>query len=151
MISSPARTVRSASSSCARIAEIGHYPVAPELGEEAVIGSRDTGAGGMIGIDHGAHILGIESDRQRRRAHQIADHHREMTALGSVLRRRFNRIFGWCKSGPLKFRDRAQNFTAMPQQDAKVFEVLLRQIADDREINGVLGEALRILFQADRC
>jgi hypothetical protein len=41
------------------ITEISQYPVAPELGEEAVIGSRDTGAGGVIGIDHDAHVLRI--------------------------------------------------------------------------------------------
>ena len=45
------------------IAEIGQYPVAPELGEKPVIGSRDTGAGGVIGIDHDAHVLRIESGR----------------------------------------------------------------------------------------
>src|SRR5262245_18228571 len=45
------------------MSEIRRYPVAPELGEEAVIGSRDTGAGGVIGIDHGAHVLRIEPDR----------------------------------------------------------------------------------------
>ena len=28
----------------------------------------------------------------------------------------------------------------MPKQDFEVLEVLLRQIADDREVNGVLGE-----------
>src|SRR5262245_56396563 len=39
----------------------------------------------------------------------------------------------------------------MPQQDSELLEVLLRQIAKDREVNGVLGEALRVLSQADRC
>jgi hypothetical protein len=47
----------------ARIAEIGQYSVAPELSEEAVIGQRDTGAGGVIGIDHSTHVLWIESGR----------------------------------------------------------------------------------------
>jgi hypothetical protein len=45
------------------ITEISQYPVAAELGEEAVIGSRDTGASRVIGIDHGAHVLRIESRR----------------------------------------------------------------------------------------
>src|SRR5262249_20950365 len=45
------------------IAEIGEYSVAPELGKEAVIRSRNTGAGGMIRIDHSAHVLRIESRR----------------------------------------------------------------------------------------
>ena len=39
----------------------------------------------------------------------------------------------------------------MPQQDSEVPEVLLCQIADDREVYGVLGEALGVLTQADRC
>ena len=45
------------------ITEISQYPVAPKLGEKAVIGSRDTGAGGVIGIDHDAHVLRIEPRR----------------------------------------------------------------------------------------
>jgi hypothetical protein len=28
---------------------------------------------------------------------------------------------------------------------------LVRQITDDREVNGVVGEALGVLTQADRC
>ena len=67
----------------AGIAEIGQYPVAPEIGKEAVRGERDTGAGGLKGIDHGAHVFRIESGRQSSRAHQIADHHGQVTALGS--------------------------------------------------------------------
>jgi hypothetical protein len=39
----------------------------------------------------------------------------------------------------------------VPKQDAEVLEVLLRKIADDREVNGVLAEALGVLSQADRC
>src|SRR5262245_42090183 len=74
-----------------------------------------------------------------------------MTALGSVLRRRFSCSFGWCESGPLKFRDRAQDLAAMPQQNAEILEVLLCQVAEDRKINGVIGEPLGVLTQADRC
>src|SRR5262249_20332442 len=134
----------------AGIAEIGQYSVAPELGEEAIISSCDTCAGGVIGIDHGAHILRIESRRQGRRAHQIADHHGEVTALGLVTRHRFGRCFNRCRSDPIKLRDRAQNLATMPEQNAEVLEVLLRQIADDREVNGVVGEPLGVLTQADR-
>ncbi|HVI61841.1 MAG TPA: hypothetical protein VM910_04490 [Bradyrhizobium sp.] len=132
------------------IAEISQYPVAPELGEEAVIGSRDTGAGGVIGIDHSAHVLRIEAGRQRRRANQIADHHGEVTAFGLVTRHRFGRCFSRCRSG-WKLCDRAQNLAAMPQQNAEILEVLLGQIADDREVDGVVGEPLGVLTQADRC
>ncbi len=133
------------------ITEISQYPVAPELGEEAVISSRNAGAGGVIGIDHGAHVLRIEADRQGGRAHQIADHHGEVTAFGLVTQSRFGRCFSRCTSDPIELRDRAQNPAAMPEQNAEILEVLLRQIADDREVNGVIGEPLGVLTQADRC
>src|SRR5262245_29998043 len=37
----------------------------------------------------------------------------------------------------------------MPQQNTEVLEILLRQIADDREVNGVVREALGVLGQAE--
>ena len=37
----------------------------------------------------------------------------------------------------------------MAQQNAEVLEILLCQIADDREVNGVVGEALGVLGQAE--
>src|SRR5262245_66656829 len=74
-----------------------------------------------------------------------------MTALGSVLRRRFSCSFGWCESGSLKFRDGAQHLAAMPQQNAEIFEVLLCQVAEDRRINAVIAEPLGVFSQADRC
>src|SRR5262245_22529260 len=45
------------------IAEIGQYPVPSELRAEAVIGSRNMGASGMVGIHDGAHVLRIEPGR----------------------------------------------------------------------------------------
>ena len=37
----------------------------------------------------------------------------------------------------------------MPQQHAKFFEILVRQIAKNRKIDGVLGKALGVLPKAD--
>ena len=74
-----------------------------------------------------------------------------MASLALVPRHRFGRRLGRCRSRPIKLRDGAQHFAAMPQQDAEVLEVLLGKIADDREVNGVLGEALGVLSQTDRC
>ena len=73
-----------------------------------------------------------------------------MTAFGLVARRLFGRCFSRCRSAPIKLRDRAQNPAAVPQQNAEILEVLLRQIADDREVNAVISEALGVLTQADR-
>jgi hypothetical protein len=37
----------------------------------------------------------------------------------------------------------------MPKQDAKILEILVRQIAEDRGIDTILGKALDILGQAE--
>ena len=74
-----------------------------------------------------------------------------MTAFGVDTQHRFGRCFSRCRSDPIELRDCAQNLAAMPQQNAEVFEVLLCQIADDRKVDGVVGEALGVLSQADRC
>src|SRR5262245_18838402 len=71
-----------------------------------------------------------------------------MTALRLVTRR-FVRCLNRCGSDPIEVRDRSQNFAAMPKQDTEVLEILLRQIADHREVNGVVGEALGVLGQAE--
>jgi hypothetical protein len=53
----------------AGIAKISQYSVAPEISNEAVKCEGDTGAGSLKGIDHGGHVLGIQSCRQGGGAH----------------------------------------------------------------------------------
>jgi hypothetical protein len=106
---------------------------------------RDTAA---ICSERRPHVLWIHPFGKRRRTHQIAEHHRQVASLGFFRRLRFRGWFDWFR---FKCRDGAQHLAAMPQQDPELLEVLLRQIADDREVNGVLVEALGVLSQADRC
>ena len=64
-----------------RPAEIGQDAVAHEF-RDVTFEARDlAGHRVLIGADHLAHVLGIEPRRQRRRAHQIDEHHRELPAL----------------------------------------------------------------------
>ena len=51
----------------------------------------------------------------------------------------------------LQFGDRAQHLAAMPKRHAHILEILLGQIADDREVDGILAELLGVLAQAERC
>ena len=46
--------------------------------------SDDLGDGAVIRADHLAQILGIEPRRERRRADQVAEHHRELTPFRSL-------------------------------------------------------------------
>src|SRR5262249_49267970 len=136
------------------ISEIGQYPVAPELSEEAVIGSGDTGAGGVIGIDNDAHVLRIESGRQRSGAHKVADHHGEVTALSLVTRARFRprRKLGRCGRGSSKLGNRPEQSPAISKKhDAKLLlEILVREVPKDRKIDPVLGKPVRILGESER-
>src|SRR5262249_50620342 len=58
-----------------RIAELGQYSVATEIGKEAIKGQCDACAGGLKCIDHRAHVLWIEPGRQSSRTNKIADHY----------------------------------------------------------------------------
>src|SRR5262249_17270742 len=126
---------------------------APELGKEAVIVSRDTGAGGMIGIDHDAHVLWIEAGRQRSRAHQVADHHREMTALGLVTRQRIGsrRKMRWRGRGSGKASKRPKQSPAISKKhDAKlVLEIIVREVLKDRKIDPLFDKPVRIFGEPE--
>jgi hypothetical protein len=47
--------------------------------------------------------------------------------------------------GVAQFGDGREYFPAMPERDADVLEILIRQKAEYRDINFILGKALRVL------
>jgi hypothetical protein len=47
-----------------------------------------------------------------------------------------------------KFADGAQHLAAIAKDDTEIFQVLICQVAEDGEINAVLGEALGVLGHA---
>jgi hypothetical protein len=69
-----------------RVAEIDQYAVAHVPGHEAIEPGDDLGNGTVIRSDDLAQILGIEARREPGRANQIAEHHRQLPALGIALR-----------------------------------------------------------------
>ena len=85
-----------------RIAEIGEHPVAPVLRDEPAGLSNEIGAAAVIRADDLAQILGIEPRRECRRADQIAEHHRQLPALGLAGRKgdgsKVALTAGWAKS-----------------------------------------------------
>ncbi len=135
------------------IAEIGQHTVAHVLRDKAAVALDQFGAAAVIGADDAPQILGVEPRRQRRRAHEIAEHHRELTALGGILWPSLGRVSGsrrgWgdAREPP----DRTQHLAAIAEHDAEVFRILVRQVSKDGQINAVLGKALPVLGQAERC
>ena len=67
------------------IAEISEHAVAHELGEETVEARDDAGAGVLVLPDQRPEILGIEPARQRGRADEIGEQHRDLAPLGLAL------------------------------------------------------------------
>ena len=71
----------------ARVAEINENTIAHVLGDETIEPGDDFGDRAVIGADDLAQILGVKTGRERRRAHQIAEHHGQLPALGIGARR----------------------------------------------------------------
>ena len=67
-----------------RMSEQRHQPVAELLGDTAAHLRHRLRRRVEVGGDQIAPILGVEPRRERCRADQIAEHHRDRTALGQV-------------------------------------------------------------------
>ena len=77
----------------ARVAEIDQDAVAHVLRDKAVVAPDRRAAPVLIRRDDIAQIFGVHPGGERRRSHQIAEHHGQLAALG--LRRRGNRSGRW--------------------------------------------------------
>src|SRR5215472_6055303 len=123
-IPNPARTARSASSLvCTRIAEIDEDAVAHVLGNEAVERGDSFADRAMIGSNDLAEILGIEPRRERGRADQIAEHHRQLSAFGFGAHRR-RRQRGGRRLSPERGDGVEQPPAAADRADAEFAQIL---------------------------
>ena len=134
-----------------RIAEIGQHPVAHVLGDKPAAAPDHLGNAAVIGADHRAQILRVEPRRQRRRADQIAEHHRQLPPLG----------LGWCRgiAGPRRHRDgghrgaerrnRGEELAAVASEHhAEILEILRRQLRQRFPIDLVVAERWHIALKA---
>jgi hypothetical protein len=130
-------------------AEIGEDAVAEVLGDmsfEALDNRRDAT---MVGADHLAQVLGIERGRQRGRADQIDEHHRQLTALGFARngRRRglLSRLCPVQRRPGVQRRDRLEQPLTVAEVEPKLLQIGISQIAQDVARNAVLGERLGMM------
>jgi hypothetical protein len=92
MSASPARTARSALSSWVPGQPNNEQPIAFVFGDQAVESRYRLRDPFVMGTDHGTQIVVIECCRERRRAHQVAEHDRELAALHDIDTRRYDRL-----------------------------------------------------------
>jgi hypothetical protein len=131
------------------IAKIGQHTIAHVLGNEATGPGNDIRATPVIGTEDFPHVFGVESLRQGSRADEIAKHDGELTSVRVIAWHVRGRDWRYRNGAVAKLGDSAQHFAAMPKQDAKILEILVREIAKDRAIDTILGKELDILGQAE--
>ena len=135
------------------IAEIDEHPIAHVPGHEAVEPGDRLRDALMIGADYRTQILWVERGRERGRANEVGEHHRQLATLGVVSP-------SWldihecrrCRYGSrdvAEIVDRMQHFQPVAERNAKVFEMLVGQVGENGHINVVLGEPLRVLGHAE--
>ena len=105
-------------------------------------------------------VLAEIAEELVRRTDEVAEHHSEIAPLAGrfgrdrgrirrcsrcSLRRYRRRCDGRRHRGVAQFGDGCKYFPAMPERDADVLEILIRQEAEYRDINFILGKALRVL------
>jgi hypothetical protein len=64
------------------IAEIGQYSITHVPGDETGSAGDQIGTAALVRADDLVHVLGVEPDRERGRADKVAEHDRELAALG---------------------------------------------------------------------
>src|SRR5262249_46995247 len=136
------------------IAEIDENAIAHVAGDDALIATDDLRDATVISTDHSAQVLRIEAGRKRRRAHQVANHHSEMTPLGSVFGGPIDcrksvgqRYFRVCISA--EGSDGVKKLSAMSDNtDAQILQVVCRQTRQDRLVDLIFAECRLIPFEA---
>jgi len=154
---------------CDRIAEQHHEPVTELFGDMAAHPRHRRRGGIEIGADEIAPFLGVKLCGNAGRINEIAEHHREIAALafgsgrssgngwlcrGGRDRRRHDgrrlRCRNCCPRCAVQRGDRAQEFAAVAQRrNADLFQVLISEIGQDREIDIILGETRRVFAKAE--
>jgi hypothetical protein len=122
-----------------RVTEIDQNAVAHVFRDKAIELGNDPGDGAVIGGDDLAQILGIELRRQRRRANQIAKHHRQLSALGSWHSRSLHHS-GIGFAVQCGYRPK-QLVTVAPKHHAEVLEILRRELGQGLPIDLVVAES----------
>ncbi|MFZ0029231.1 MAG: hypothetical protein WBQ54_12085 [Pseudolabrys sp.] len=132
------------------IAEIGQNPVTSKIRNEAVIGQRDAGASGLKGVDHGAHVLWIQSRRQGCRAHHVADHHGQVAALARSYRLRPPDIAtaGVIGKSPRHCLDSPDEALPVAQRHPELFKIVFGQLGQHIKVDRVLGERRLVLSES---
>ena len=130
------------------IAEIGQHPVTHVLGDETAGLGDEIGAAALVCTNDLTHVLGVEPRRQRGRADKVAEHYRQLAALGCILGLRL-------RDGGLlsldqrvtEFPDGAPHLQAVPKRNAEVLEVLIGQLRQNISVDFIAAKRSFVLSE----
>src|SRR4029079_13045874 len=103
--------------------------------------------------DYRTQILWVERGRERGRANEVGEHHRQLATLGLVspswldIQERRRGFYG--SRDVAEIADRMPHFQPVAERNAKVFEMLVGQVGENGHVNVVLGKPLRVLGHAE--
>ena len=133
-----------------RIAEVHEHAVAHVLRHEPAEALHGLGDAFLVRGNDLAQVFRVHAGRECRRTDKVREHHGDLSALCGVLGLRLDqRRLRRCLDGTHKLRNRRQHFSSMAEQDADLLKVLIGQVAEDRDINSVLGKTLGVLGHAE--
>jgi hypothetical protein len=124
----------------AGIAEIDGRAVAEIFGDMAVEARHGRRDRALKRADQVAHVLGIELGGKRCRADEVAEHDRQLAAIGGL--QWFDRITA-------EFPDCAQNLQPVSERNAHLAEVPLRQLGQNISVDRVFTKDCLVLAQAE--
>ena len=139
-----------------RPAEVNQHTLAPAAGDVPVPTSDHASAALVIGVDHPAHVLGVEPRQKLRRPRQIAKQDRQLPPLGVGFDECCPCLGFEVTSGQLdrpRARLRAQRGNrfeerlAVVKRDAELFQVGLGQVRQDVDVNVTLAKRLLVTLQ----
>ena len=133
-----------------RIAEIDEHAVAHVFRDETAEAAHGLGDAFLIGRNDLAQVLRVHAGGERRRTDEVREHHRDLAALGSVLSSSARHAgCGDAGKAPASSPIARKHLPTITEDDTEVFQVLIGQVAKDREINAVFGKTLRVLGHAE--
>ena len=111
-----------------RIAKVHEHAIAHVLRHEPAEALHGFGDALLIGGNDLAQVLRVHASRECSRTDKVREHHRDLAALGSVLRLRFRsewQVEVALACGPPSSLMAASIFQSMPKGDAEFFEALI--------------------------
>ncbi len=128
-------------------AEIGQDAVAHVAGDKPVVARDHLAAEGAIRVQQAAQFFGVELFTQRRRTHQVAEHHGELAAFATVRHRIFaersqtsRRSDGIGGQPLVQPGNSLEQPLAVTQREAELAKIRVAQGANDVEVDLIRGE-----------